>query len=191
MFTASPPQQLLRERASILRLYVYCPSCPILKFSNSVPRSQMPPKQNGSHYTINNTTKLSDSTCYCKCRLHEVPNTTVNDFPASFDRLSLPLLSSMSQSWIERDKKWELYLYLCRESASVFLRFLRSFRQHQGMLFWCSTALICLACNKQEQLLMRTVQLFSINVKPLKSKRRLLYLKTQFVPCSKHFSSRL
>ena len=28
-------------------------------------------------------------------------------------------------------------------------------------------------------------------VKPLKTKRRLLYLKTQFVPRSKHFSSRL
>ena len=30
---------------------------------------------------------------------------------------------------------------------------------------------------------------FQIN--PLKTKRRLLYLKTQFVPRSKHFSSRL
>ena len=30
-----------------------------------------------------------------------------------------------------------------------------------------------------------------ININPLKTKRRLLYLKTQFVPRSKHFSSRL
>ena len=29
------------------------------------------------------------------------------------------------------------------------------------------------------------------NINPLKTKRRLLYLKTQFVPRSKHFSSRL
>ena len=29
------------------------------------------------------------------------------------------------------------------------------------------------------------------NINPLNTKRRLLYLKTQFVPCSKHFSSRL
>ena len=29
------------------------------------------------------------------------------------------------------------------------------------------------------------------DVNPLKTKRRLLYLKTQFVPRSKHFSSRL
>ena len=28
-------------------------------------------------------------------------------------------------------------------------------------------------------------------INPLKTKRRLLYLKTQFVPRSKHFSSRL
>ena len=33
------------------------------------------------------------------------------------------------------------------------------------------------------------VQQCAIN--PLNTKRRLLYLKTQFVPCSKHFSSRL
>ena len=35
---------------------------------------------------------------------------------------------------------------------------------------------------------------FSVNpplFNPLKTKRRLLYLKTQFVPRSKHFSSRL
>ena len=31
----------------------------------------------------------------------------------------------------------------------------------------------------------------NIKVNPLKTKRRLLYLKTQFVPRSKHFSSRL
>ena len=31
----------------------------------------------------------------------------------------------------------------------------------------------------------------TVLVNPLKTKRRLLYLKTQFVPCSKHFSSRL
>ena len=31
----------------------------------------------------------------------------------------------------------------------------------------------------------------SVNINPLKKKRRLLYLKTQFVPRSKHFSSRL
>ena len=31
----------------------------------------------------------------------------------------------------------------------------------------------------------------SHNLNPLKTKRRLLYLKTQFVPRSKHFSSRL
>jgi len=31
----------------------------------------------------------------------------------------------------------------------------------------------------------------STYVKPLNTKRRLLYLKTQFVPRSKHFSSRL
>jgi len=29
------------------------------------------------------------------------------------------------------------------------------------------------------------------NINPLKTKRRLLYLKTQFIPRSKHFSSRL
>ena len=29
------------------------------------------------------------------------------------------------------------------------------------------------------------------NIKPLNTKRRLLYLKTQFVPRSKHFSSQL
>ena len=29
------------------------------------------------------------------------------------------------------------------------------------------------------------------NINPLKTKRMLLYLKTQFVPRSKHFSSRL
>jgi hypothetical protein len=29
------------------------------------------------------------------------------------------------------------------------------------------------------------------DINPLKTKRRLLYLKTQFVPRSKHFSSRL
>ena len=29
------------------------------------------------------------------------------------------------------------------------------------------------------------------SINPLKTKRRLLYLKTQFVPRSKHFSSRL
>ena len=29
------------------------------------------------------------------------------------------------------------------------------------------------------------------NINPLNTKRRLLYLKTQFVPRSKHFSSRL
>ena len=33
--------------------------------------------------------------------------------------------------------------------------------------------------------------LISTNINPLKTKRRLLYLKTQFVPRSKHFSSRL
>ena len=31
----------------------------------------------------------------------------------------------------------------------------------------------------------------SVTINPLKTKRRLLYLKTQFVSCSKHFSSRL
>ena len=31
----------------------------------------------------------------------------------------------------------------------------------------------------------------SATINPLNTKRRLLYLKTQFVPCSKHFSSRL
>ena len=30
-----------------------------------------------------------------------------------------------------------------------------------------------------------------LNVNPLKKKRRLLYLKSRFVPRSKHFSSRL
>ena len=32
---------------------------------------------------------------------------------------------------------------------------------------------------------------YADDVNPLKTKRRLLYLKTQFVPRSKHFSSRL
>ena len=32
---------------------------------------------------------------------------------------------------------------------------------------------------------------FDTRFNPLKTKRRLLYLKTQFVPRSKHFSSRL
>ena len=32
---------------------------------------------------------------------------------------------------------------------------------------------------------------WKLNVNPLKTKRRLLYLNTQFVPRSKHFSSRL
>ena len=31
----------------------------------------------------------------------------------------------------------------------------------------------------------------NVRINPLKTKRRLLYLKTQFVPRSKHFSSRL
>ena len=30
-----------------------------------------------------------------------------------------------------------------------------------------------------------------VDINPLKTKRRLLYLKTQFVPRSKHFSTRL
>jgi len=30
-----------------------------------------------------------------------------------------------------------------------------------------------------------------MHINPLKTKRRLLYLKTQSIPCSKHFSSRL
>ena len=30
-----------------------------------------------------------------------------------------------------------------------------------------------------------------VEINPLKTKRRLLYLKTQYVPRSKHFSSRL
>jgi len=30
-----------------------------------------------------------------------------------------------------------------------------------------------------------------VKINPLQTKRRLLYLKTQFVPCSKHFSSQL
>ena len=34
-------------------------------------------------------------------------------------------------------------------------------------------------------------QLSSSSINPLKTKRRLLYLETQFVPRSKHFSSRL
>ena len=33
--------------------------------------------------------------------------------------------------------------------------------------------------------------LLSVKINSLKTKRRLLYLKTQFVPRSKHFSSRL
>ena len=32
---------------------------------------------------------------------------------------------------------------------------------------------------------------YGININPLNTKGRLLYLKTQFVPRSKHFSSRL
>ena len=32
---------------------------------------------------------------------------------------------------------------------------------------------------------------FCVNISPLKTKRRLLYLKTEFLPRSKHFSSRL
>ena len=35
------------------------------------------------------------------------------------------------------------------------------------------------------------VLVFATNFNPLKTKRRLLYLKTQFVPHSKHFTSRL
>jgi len=33
--------------------------------------------------------------------------------------------------------------------------------------------------------------LFLKQINPLKMKRRLLYLKTQSIPCCKHFSSRL
>ena len=36
-----------------------------------------------------------------------------------------------------------------------------------------------------------TILFAQSNIKPLKTKRRLLYLKTQFVPRSKHFSSPL
>jgi len=32
---------------------------------------------------------------------------------------------------------------------------------------------------------------YRVNINPLKMKSRILYLKTQFVPRSKHFSSRL
>jgi len=37
----------------------------------------------------------------------------------------------------------------------------------------------------------KNVILFSAYINPLNTKRRLLYLKTQFVPRCKHFSSRL
>ena len=37
----------------------------------------------------------------------------------------------------------------------------------------------------------RLIVLYIVNIDPLNTKRRLLYLKTQFVPRSKHFSSRL
>ena len=37
----------------------------------------------------------------------------------------------------------------------------------------------------------RVIVKVSWHLNPLKTKRRPLYLKTQFVPCSKHFSSRL
>ena len=39
--------------------------------------------------------------------------------------------------------------------------------------------------------LLQTGPRLNLGINPLKTKRRLLYLKTQFVPRSKHFSSRL
>ena len=43
----------------------------------------------------------------------------------------------------------------------------------------------------QKQYRKRRNALFGIVINPLNTKRRLLYLKTQLVPFSKHFSSRL
>ena len=42
-------------------------------------------------------------------------------------------------------------------------------------------------CKKYIQAVLK----YTENINPLKTKRGLLYLKTQFVPRSKHFSSRL
>ena len=44
------------------------------------------------------------------------------------------------------------------------------------------------SCKNEPELCSR---LRTLEINPLNAKRRLLYLKTQFVPRSKHFSSRL
>ena len=44
---------------------------------------------------------------------------------------------------------------------------------------------------KKECSIRKKVKLRNPDINPLNTKRRLLYLKTQFVPRSKHFSSRL
>ena len=58
-----------------------------------------------------------------------------------------------------------------------------SYRTESTVLHWC-----CMAANRY---LSCHTNMVLLDVNPLNTKRRPLYLKTQFVPRSKHFSSRL
>jgi len=82
----------------------------------------------------------------------------------------LSLLFSESVLDITGQKKWGLYLYQCRESASALLRFLRSFHQQQGTLSSSRTAPLCLACNRGS-CWCEELERFSINAKHVRDVR--------------------
>ena len=88
----------------------------------------------------------------------------------------------------QRQAERENIIVVCRfgnESASIKTNFV----QRRSFLISCILQGVSLMAESDAGDVSLSVIISHLN--PLKTKRRLLYLKTQFVPRSKHFSSRL
>jgi len=92
------------------------------------------------------------------------------------------VILQFSQKGLPRPK----YIWTRPTALLHFISFppILKFIRQQTLRPWC---LSFLSLNQT----LYTNHTYLLHLNPLKTKRRLIYLKTQFVPRSKHFSSRL
>ena len=135
--------------------------------------------------------------CLCRCAFHGRPNSSLSTGSSRFCRkpYSLPnfpldlqtrATAHSSENELFRNKKMDMEKWHAKNSEAFICTWhlpgdaLLDRKKRKNIYVDMVVRMICCDWTRTDS-----------DINPLKTKRRLLYLKTQYVPRSKHFSSRL